>query len=150
MFEFIRDHQLNIMLELCAACTTMAIMLVFTRFLPSRRKKIMIFMLLVATFLLGFDRIAYIYSGDSTQKGYIMVRLSNFMVFFLTPVVLFGVNLYVMDLIKNELKIQTIPRRLWIVHIMSIVGMLLAVISAFTGLYYTFDANNRYQWETGS
>ncbi|MCR5301756.1 MAG: HD domain-containing protein [Lachnospiraceae bacterium] len=149
MFELIREHQLNIMLNLCAVCTTMAIMLLFTRFLRPGRKRILVFMLVLATCLLGFDRLAYVYAGDSTSKGYIMVRVSNFMVFFLTSVIVFSFNMYVMDILKNDMKLELIPRRMWIVHIMSVIGMLLAAVAAFTGLYYTFDENNQYHRSGG-
>ena len=98
IFAFIREHQLNIMLVLCAICATMAFLLLITRFLASKRKWILIFMELIAAFLLGFDRLAYIYKGDMTSIGYIMVRVSNFMVFFLTSAIVLGFNLYLMDL----------------------------------------------------
>lgn len=149
LFDLIREHQLDIMFVLCVSCATMMIMLAFTRFLRRGRKRILILLLFIATILLWFDRMAYIYSGDSTSKGYFMVRLSNFMVFFLTSGVLFGFNLYTMDLVKYDLKLDAIPRRLWIVHILSIAGMLLSVIAALTGLYYTFDENNRYHRGSG-
>ena len=84
MFDFIRNHQMNIMLCLCAACVTMTLMLFLTKFLTRRRKWILITMEVVASLLLFFDRLAYIYSGNIDSIGYIMVRLSNFMVFFLT------------------------------------------------------------------
>ncbi|MBQ4464898.1 MAG: diguanylate cyclase, partial [Oscillospiraceae bacterium] len=84
MFEIIREHQLNIMLALCAVCCMMAGLLLFTQFLSDRRKWILILMELAATFLLGFDRAAYIYKGDMRPVGAFMVRISNFMVFFLT------------------------------------------------------------------
>ena len=149
LFDLIREHQLNIMMVLCIVCATMAIMIVFTKFLRPGRKRILVLMLLVATFLLWFDRMAYIYAGDSSHKGFIMVRLSNFMVFFLTSAVLFGFNLYAMDLVRYDLKLAEVPKRLWAVHILAIAGMLLAVLSAFTGLYYTFDENNRYHRGSG-
>ena len=60
MFDFIRSHQMNIMLCLCAACATMTIMLFLTKFLSTRRKWILICMEVVATLLLFFDRMAYI------------------------------------------------------------------------------------------
>ena len=82
MFDFIRSHQLNIMLCLCAACVTMTVMLLITKFLSKRRKRILISMELIATFLLFFDRLAYVYAGVPGPTGYIMVRLSNFIVFF--------------------------------------------------------------------
>ena len=144
MYGFIRANQLDIMLALCAVCIMMAVMLLITRFIPTRRKWIIIGMELVATFLLFFDRQAYIYSGDVSRTAYIMVRVSNFMVFFLTACVVFNFNAYLIDILNEYAKIKKIPARLLIVGIASVAEMILVVVSQFTGLYYTFDENNVY------
>ena len=144
MFEFIRNHQLNIMLALCAMSALMGILLLITRFLPKRRKWILIAMEVIATLLLGFDRFAYIYSGNPSATGYVMVRLSNFMVFFLTSAIVFWFNLYILDLLSREAKVTSIPGLLSFVGIASAIGMILAVVTVFTGLYYSFDSNNVY------
>lgn len=84
LFEFIEKYQLDIMLSLCVISVTMGALLLVTRYISKRRKWILIFMEMTAALLLGFDRAAYVYKGDTSQMGYVMVRLSNFMVFFLT------------------------------------------------------------------
>ena len=146
MFDLIRNNQMDIMLALCAVCLTMAVLLLFTRFLPKRRKWVMINMELIAFFLLAFDRLAYIYSGDLSRTGWVMVRVSNFMVFFLTSGVVLGFDLFLADLVAGEDgNREKIPFILKIVAVMATCGMLLALVSAFTGLYYSFDENNRYQ-----
>ena len=144
MFDFIRSHQLNIMLCLCTVCATMTVMLFLTKFLSTRRKWILIAMEIVATFLLFFDRLAYIYSGNIDSVGYIMVRLANFMVFFLTSTTLFVFNFYLSDLLLNEGKLDKVPKRLVFTGFAGTVGMLLAIISAFTDFYYYFDSQNVY------
>ena len=144
MFDFIRTHQLDIMLALSAACFTMALLLVITKFLSKRRKWILVMMELIATSLLMFDRQAYMYSGNVTRTGLVMVRVSNFVVFFLTSGVVFVFNLYLTDLLTEEGKLEKIPKRLRLVTLLSIIGMVLAVIAAFTGLYYSFDSMNVY------
>ena len=144
MFELIRLHQLNIMLILCGACGILTFLLLNTRFLSGSRKAILILMEVVAFFLLLFDRFSYIYAGDLSRKAYIMVRVSNFMVFFLTSAIVFGFNLYIADLLKNEGKRKTLPRRMFLTSAMPIVGMVLSIIAAFTNLYYFFDETNIY------
>ena len=144
MFDFIRNHQMNIMLCLCAACVTMTVMLFLTKFLSRRRKWILICMESVATLLLFFDRLAYIYSGNTESIAYIMVRLSNFMVFFLTSATVFVFNFYIIDLLQTEGKLVKIPRRLIFTGFAGFAGMLLAIISTFTDLYYYFDFQNVY------
>ncbi len=149
MFQLFKDHQLNIMLLLCGACAVMILLLINTRFLARKRKMVLILMESIAFLLLWFDRQAYLYSGNTSFTGYIMVRVSNFAVFFLTSMVVFGFNLYVEDIITSGDKEAVIPTRLKITKYVSIVGMLLAVISAFTGLYYYFDETNVYHRGNG-
>jgi len=144
MYEYIREHQMNIMLALCAVCAMMAVLLLITRFLPKKRKWILIFMECVATCLLGFDRAAYLYRGDTSTLGYVMVRLSNFMVFFLTSGIVLGFNMYVTNLLMTDGKLERMPIRLKLSHIGAMTGMALAVIAHFTGLYYYFDGQNVY------
>lgn len=144
MFELIRAHQLNIMLMLCGACGILIFLLIFTRFLTKSRKAILILMELTAFFLLWFDRLAYIYAGDPGHKAYIMVRVSNFAVFFLTSGIVFCFNLYIISLLTNEGKLASPPKRLIVVGVFTAIGMLMAVISAFTDLYYYFDEVNQY------
>ncbi|MCR4947123.1 MAG: HD domain-containing protein [Lachnospiraceae bacterium] len=149
MFEFIRSNQLNIMLVLCGVCATMVLLLLLTRFLSGSRKGILVFMELTALFLLWFDRQAYIYAGVPGSKSYVMVRVSNFMVFFLTPAIVLGLTLYVADWMRTEGKEKHIPFRLRLCSSMAVLGMLLAVVAAFTNLYYYFDETNKYHRGNG-
>ena len=144
MFDFIRNNQLNIMLLLCGACAIIALLLFMTRFLSVSRKKSLLLMEFVAFFLLWFDRLAYIYAGDPSHTGYIMVRASNFFVFFLTSGIVFGFNIYLTDWLMHEGRMGKPLLRLKLVQYVSMIGMLLAVISAFTQIYYYFDETNTY------
>ncbi len=144
MYELIRENQLNLMLLLCGACGILILLLVNTRFLKESRKKVLILIELIAFFLLWFDRLAYVYAGVPGDKAYFMVRFSNFMVFFLTSGIVFGFNLYLINLLTIEGELPAAPRRLQFVGAIAVLGMVLAVISAFTGLYYYFDENNLY------
>ena len=144
MFEFIKNHQMNIMLCFCAVCATMTVMLFLTKFLSKKRKWILISLEIVATFLLFFDRLAYIYAGNVSSSSYLMVRVSNFMVFILTCAIVFCFNFYLIDLIENEGKVKIKPRRLIVTGFISAIGMLGVIISAFTDFYYYFDSQNNY------
>ncbi|MBE5859742.1 MAG: HD domain-containing protein [Butyrivibrio sp.] len=144
MFDFIRTYQLDIMLGLSAACISFAILLFFTQFLGKRRKIILICMEFIATLLLFSDRMAYLYSGDTSRKAYIMVRVSNFLVFLLTSAIVFTFDVYLIDLVTDGGKTTYVPYRLYFVAAAAIVGMLLVVLSQFTGTFYYFDENNVY------
>ena len=56
--------------------------------------------------LLWFDRQAYLYAGDPGDHGGMMVRVSNFLVFFLTPGMALGLTPYLGDWLKNEGKLK--------------------------------------------
>ncbi|MBO4459001.1 MAG: HD domain-containing protein [Butyrivibrio sp.] len=144
MFDFIRTYQLDIMLGLSTACMAFAFLLFFTQFLSMKRKWILILMEFVATFLLYFDRLAYMYSGDTSQKGYVIVRVSNFFVFALTAMIVFAFNMYIVDLISVEANVKKIPKRLIFTGTAAVIEIILVVISQFTGMYYYFDENNTY------
>ena len=144
MYNFIKTYQLDIMMILCGVSMTMALLLFITEFLPRRRKWSLISMELVATCLLFFDRLAYIYSGNVTTTGFFMVRVSNFMVFLMTPAVVLTFGFCLIDTLNKNHEIEVVPKRLLLVATASLIGMMLAIISQFTGLYYYFDENNIY------
>ena len=143
--EFLKTYQLSLMQAFSGIGVAMIVMLFFTKAMAVRRKWILIHVEFVALLLVSFDRLAYIYAGDVSRTGYVMVRLSNLIVFLMTSEFVLAVNFYVSDLLKTEGKLEHLPKRSMVVTVMASAGMLLAVISHFTGLYYTFDASNRYQ-----
>lgn len=144
MTDLIRAHQLDIMLFLCGGCGMLILLLFMTKSLTKKRKRDIILMEIMALLLLWFDRLAYIYAGVPGSMGYYMVRISNFMVFFLTPGIAFGFYRYMSGVLTTEGKVSSLPKRMNAVGVISVIGMLLAVVSAFTGLYYYFDENNLY------
>ena len=144
MFEIIEKYQLDIMLGLSSTCMAFAFLLFFTQFLEKKRRLIIFMVEASAAILLFFDRLSYVYSGNVTRTGYVMVRVSNFLVFAMTPAVIMGLNLYITDLLRVEANQKTVLKRLKFVNIASVVEIVLVVISQFTQMYYYFDENNFY------
>ena len=144
MVEFLLKHQLNIMLALSSVCGTIALFVLIARALPKKRRVALLLLELSSMFLLYFDRMAYIYSGDVSDTGYVMVRVSNFLVFFLTNIVVLSFNLYLIDVIKGAGGLEGVAFRLNLCVILSLVGTALVVVSNFTGMYYYFDEFNHY------
>ena len=142
--DFLRAHQLNIMLFMSGICGVLAVLVLLTESVSRRRKGILASIEAAAMFLLLADRYAYIFRGDPSQLGYWMVRICNFLVFFLTLFISNGITLYMMDLYTNEGRMSKPPRPLQACRILFFVGAALLVVSQFTGLYYTFDDMNRY------
>ncbi len=144
MYGYLVANQLNIMMWLSGICGMTAVLLFFSRALSRKRKWLLILMEVTALFLLSFDRSAYIYAGDPSEVAYYMIRISNFIVFFLTPMVVLNLNLYIADLIENEGESKTLPMRVVAVNYATVIGMILVAVYHFSGFYYYFDENNYY------
>ncbi|MBR1722047.1 MAG: HD domain-containing protein [Treponema sp.] len=142
--NFLRHYQLSIMLILSAICGMLAFFVFISKTMPPKRKRAMILMTLGATFLLAADRYAYIYRGDTSELGWWMVRISNFLVYALTLETLFSFNLYLTDLFTNEGGLAHNPRRLALVNVLIVVDVCMLIVSQFNNFYYYFDEFNRY------
>ena len=147
--EFLRTYQLDIMLFMSGICGVLVILTLMTKTLSPKRRRILACLEAAAMFLLLFDRWAYIYRGDPSELGFWMVRLSNFMVYFLSLFLLHSVTLYLIEMFRSKGIVDVMPKRLYICEGLFAAGVILLVISQFTGLYYTFDLNNTYQRAPG-
>ena len=147
--DFLRQHQLNIMLVLSGICGIIAVFICISRTLAPKRKRALLLLSIASMLILIFDRFAYLYRGDVSTLGYYMVRISNFMVFFLSLFALFSYNLYFSDLITQEGKLNRVPKRILACNSLFVLGVIMLILSRFLGLYYTFDEMNRYQRAPG-
>ena len=147
--DLLKEYQADIMLVLSGICGITALFVYMTSTISKRRRLILMCLELGAMFLLIADRRAYIFRGDPSALGWWMVRISNGMVFILTLVVIFCFTQYVADLLTHEGGLETAPARLKAARILGLVGMVMVIISQFTGLYYTFDEFNQYQRAPG-
>ncbi len=88
------------------------------------------------------EMFAYIYRGNETTVGYWMVRVCNFMNYFLIYSIMIALNkfFYAFIDIKDSLN-KKVEKT---VYLLSYVGMLLLLVSQFTHIYYYFDEHNRY------
>ena len=145
MIDFLREVQLSVMLFLSGGCAVLAILTSQTKILTSRRRLALEYMEITAMLLLISDRLAYAYRGDVSNVGYVIVRVCNFLVYLLSLMLAHSFNLYLMDLYRNEGKLKNMPKRLVLTEVTFFFGVIMLIISQFTGLYYTFDEYNRYQ-----
>ncbi len=147
--DILRELQPDTMLVLSAVCGTLALLVYMAKTIGQKRKLALMLVEISAMLLLVSDRFAYLYRGDGSELGWWMVRISNFLVFFLTLVVLWGFNLYLEDLYTHEGGLPDTPRCLKIAGILVAASLLMVVVSQFTGLYYSFDEMNRYHRAPG-
>ena len=149
VMDFLRAHQLNIMLFLIGVCSVLAVLTSFTKTLTEKRKFELIALEVTAALLLTMDRFAYIYRGDVSSLGWWMVRISNFCVYLFGYAMIFFYTMYTKDLYMHEGGMKKTPVILDVIYVISYILVILLVISLFTGLFYTFDAQNRYQRNWG-
>ena len=147
--ELLKSIQPDIMLVLSGICGMIVLFVYLTDTISKTRKISLMLMELSAMFLMIADRQAYLWRGNTSSMGWWMVRISNFLVFLLTLLVLYGFNMYLNDLFTHDGRLADTPVRLKVAKILVLVGMVLVVISQFTGFYYTFDEMNRYQRAPG-
>lgn len=145
----IRAYQLDIMLFMSGTCAILAYMTLIMQSLSRSRKSILALMEFSAMLLLIFDRCCYLYRGDTGSLSFLIVRLSNGLVFFLSVFIPHLVTQYLKELYQNEGGLTFIPRSLLICEISFIAGTILIIVSQFTGLFYTIDAQNIYHRSPG-
>ena len=148
MIDYLREHQLDLMLVLAGICFAVTFCGLVSK-TTSIKKVSLLIMGISATLLMIADRYSYIYRGDESNLGYHMVRICNFVTFLCPLMIIHSFNWYLTDFVKTKTDSQKIPMRLKINEIIIFVGVLLLIISQFTGMYYTFDEHNRYQRTDG-
>ena len=78
-------------------CLIAALCMFLTRNFETNKRKLLMFMQLSTAVLLFMDALAWAYRGVSGTVGFYMVRISNFMVFFLGDLILLLYHLYLCD-----------------------------------------------------
>lgn len=142
--NFLFRYQLDIMMFMCGMCGILALMTMITKSLPRKTKIILASMEISAMLLLLFDRFSYIYKGDASEVGFWMVRVGNGMVYVMSLVIPFFVTRFLEDIYINEIKVKRTPVMLVAADVIFVIGLVLVIVSQFTGLYYTFDEWNNY------
>ncbi len=138
-----QSTQIELLMWGCIFCLIAAVCMLLSDNFDRKKRKWLFLMQFFTALLLFNDALAYVFRGYPGQTGRVMVYLSNFLVFFISDVVMFFFNAYVCSyLFQNGKQKKTIREQS--VSVICIVGMCLVVVSQFTNLYYYFDADNFY------
>ena len=135
--------QIAILIWGCAFCAIAALCIFLSSNYDREKRRHLILMEGFASMLLMMDAIAYIFRGYPGMPGSVMVHVSNFLVFFLSAVVLMCFHAYVCIYLLTK-KERREFRRVKAGYFIAAVEMILVVISQFTHLYYYIDADNYY------
>ena len=138
-----------VMFVLIGICLILMIFSFLNDSMSKRRKGTLFCMALTAILLLVADRLAYVYNGSaSLLEGYV-ARVSKFLVYCLSLLIIYLFNQYLQDLFTHEGKLRDVPKRLILVEYILYAGAAMLLISQATGLYYTFDLSNTYHRSKG-
>ena len=144
MLDFLIRHQTDIMFMLSGICAMTAFFVFLTDSLGKGRKVALMIMEISAMNLALFDMISYIYRGDTSELGYWMVRVGNFMTFALMPILMGGLTFYIHDILKNDIGLEKTPIRLKCIYVLVIISEILIVGNIFGKYYYFIDEQNLY------
>lgn len=147
--EFLRQNQLDIMLFLSGICAILAFMTLVMSSESSRKKSILALMELSAMLLLLSERFSYIYRGDPGELGFLMVRLSNGLVFFLQLFIPHLVTEYIRVMLKEDCGLEQDSPLLQAAEVVFGAGTFLIIVNQFIGVYYTIDESNLYHRAPG-
>lgn len=130
----------------CIFSLIAALCMYMSKNFDSKKRKWMLMMQLASAVLLGFDAMAWRYRGYSGMKGFYMVRISNFIVFLFSNLILILFHTYVCIYLFEHTKYlqKKFKHAVGVVYIDAVFAMVLVVISQFTHLYYYFDEQNYY------
>lgn len=92
--------------------------------------------------LLGTDALSWYFRVDADETAYYMVRISNFSVFCINYIFMSFFSTYVWLTVSKHQHRK--PAALRAVYALSVIGILLLIITQFTGLFYYFDDHNLY------
>lgn len=92
--------------------------------------------------LLGADALSWYFLNNPGETAYYMVRLGNFSVFCINYIFMSLFTTYMWLTVGNHNHRK--PAALYAVYALSASGILLLIITQFTGLFYYFDDHNRY------
>lgn len=108
----------------------------------NRRTRIKILMQIACMLLLGADALSWYFLNNPGETAYYMVRLGNFSVFCINYIFMSLFTTYIWLTVSNHNHRK--PAALYAVYALSASGILLLIITQFTGLFYYFDDHNLY------
>ena len=109
-------------------------MFISKNFDKEKRHWLIILELSVSVLLLS-DAFAWGYRGSAGMTGYIIVRISNFMVFVVSDIIVMLYTAYMCSWLFEEKKVHDV--RVNAVYVIGIIGVAMVTISQFTEIYYS-------------
>ena len=135
--------QVAILIWGCVFCAIAALCIFLSSNYDREKRRYLILMESFASLLLLMDAMAHIFSGYPGVPGNVMVRISSFLVFLLSDVVLLCFHIYVCVYLFSKRERRTL-KRVKAGYVIAAAGAVFVVISQFTHWYYYIDGDNCY------
>ena len=135
--------QVAILIWGCAFCAIAALCIFLSSNYDREKRWYLILMESFASMLLLMDAMAHIFSGYPGVLSSVMVRISSFLVFLLSDVVLLCFHIYVCVYLFSKRERRTL-KRVKAGYVIAAVEAAFVVISQFTHWYYYIDGDNCY------
>lgn len=135
--------QVAILIWGCVFCAIAALCIFLSSNYDREKRRYLILMESFASLLLLMDAMAHIFSGYPGVPGSVMVRISSFLVFLLSDVVLVCFHIYVCVYLFSKKERRTL-KRVKAGYVIAAVEAAFVVLSQFTHWYYYIDGDNYY------
>lgn len=135
--------QVAILIWGCAFCAIAALCIFLSSNYDREKRRYLILMESFASLLLLMDAMAHIFSGYPGAPGSVMVRISSFLVFLLSDVVLLCFHIYVCVYLFSKRERRTL-KRVKAGYVIAAAEVAFVVISQFTHWHYYIDGDNCY------
>ena len=135
--------QVAILIWGCVFCAIAALCIFLSSNYDREKRRYLILMESFASLLLLMDAMVYIFNGYPGVPGSVMVRISSFLVFLLSDVVLLCFHIYVCVYLFSKRERRTL-KRVKAGYVIAAAGAVFVVISQFTHWYYYIDVDNYY------
>ena len=135
--------QVAILIWGCVFCAIAALCIFLSSNYDREKRRYLILMESFTSLLLLMDAMAHIFSGYPGVPGNVMVRISSFLVFLLSDVVLVCFHIYVCVYLFSKRERRTL-KRVKAGYVIAAAGVAFVVISQFTHWYYYIDGDNCY------
>ena len=135
--------QVAILIWGCAFCAIAALCIFLSSNYDREKRRYLILMESFASLLLLMDAMAHIFSGYPGVPCSVMVRISSFLVFLLSDVVLLCFHIYVCVYLFSKRERRTL-KRVKAGYVIAAAEVAFVVISQFTHWYYYIDGDNCY------
>lgn len=135
--------QVAILIWGCAFCAIAALCIFLSSNYNREKRRYLVLMESFASLLLLMDALGHILSGYPGVPGSVMVRISSFLVFLLSDVVLVCFHIYVCVYLFSKKERRTL-KRVKAGYVIAAVEAAFVVLSQFTHWYYYIDGDNYY------